>query len=109
MCMLDTGMRASGPKRERIDGMFIRTPIGARGHSHLRMPGAPIPLGPAEPHGNVRPHPGSKEHGGTTTMSRILRGVAAGWGAKKLGGGCVTTILVFVLLWWLLGNFGVFQ
>jgi hypothetical protein len=43
------------------------------------------------------------------TMSKILRGVAAGWGAKKLGGGCFTTVLVFVLLWWLLGNIGVFQ
>jgi len=39
-------------------------------------------------------------------MSRILRGLAAGWGAKRLGGGCVTTVLTFVLLWWLLGNCG---
>ena len=43
-------------------------------------------------------------------MSKILRGLAAGWGAKQLGGGCFTTVLVFVLLWWLLGNCGgVFQ
>jgi hypothetical protein len=49
------------------------------------------------------------EHGGTPTMSKILRGIAAGWGAKKLGGGCFTTVLIFLLLWWLLGNFGVFQ
>jgi hypothetical protein len=42
-------------------------------------------------------------------MSKILRGIAAGWGAKKLGGGCITTILVFILLWWLLGNFHIFQ
>jgi hypothetical protein len=44
-----------------------------------------------------------------TEMSKILRGLAAGWGAKKLGGGCFTTILVFILLWWLLGNFSIFQ
>ena len=42
-------------------------------------------------------------------MSKLLRGVAAGYGAKKLGGGCFSTILIFILLWWLLGNFGIFQ
>lgn len=42
-------------------------------------------------------------------MSKLLRGLAAGYGAKKLGGGCFTTVLVFILLWWLLGNFGIFQ
>lgn len=42
-------------------------------------------------------------------MSKLLRGVAAGWGAKQLGGGCFSTILVFLLLWWLLGNFDIFQ
>ena len=42
-------------------------------------------------------------------MSKLLRGVAAGWGASKLGGGCFTTILVFVLLWWLLGSFDIFK
>jgi hypothetical protein len=46
---------------------------------------------------------------GDNEMSKLLRGVAAGWGAKKLGGGCFTTILVFILLWWLLGNFSIFQ
>ena len=43
------------------------------------------------------------------SMSKLLRGVAAGWGAKKLGGGCFSTILVFILLWWLLGNFDLFR
>jgi hypothetical protein len=43
------------------------------------------------------------------TMSKLLRALAAGWGAKKLGGGCISTILIFLLLWWLLGNFGIFQ
>jgi hypothetical protein len=42
-------------------------------------------------------------------MSKILRGVAAGWGAKKLGGGCFTTVLVFVVLWWLLGGIDIFK
>ena len=42
-------------------------------------------------------------------VSKLLRGAVAGWGATKLGGGCVTTILVFVLLWWLLGSFQIFQ
>lgn len=42
-------------------------------------------------------------------MSKLLRGVAAGWGAKKFGGGGLTTVLVFVILWWLLGHFNVFR
>lgn len=36
-------------------------------------------------------------------MSKLLRGLVAGYGAKKLGGGCFSTVLVFFLLWWLLG------
>jgi len=42
-------------------------------------------------------------------MSKLLRGVVAGAGAWKLGGGCLTTILIFIVLWWLLGNFSIFQ
>ena len=42
-------------------------------------------------------------------MSKLLRGLAAGHGAKKLGGACFSTILIFVLLWWLLGHFGIFR
>jgi hypothetical protein len=42
-------------------------------------------------------------------MSKLLRGLAAGYGAKKLGGGCISTIIIFLILWWLLGNFGIFQ
>jgi hypothetical protein len=42
-------------------------------------------------------------------MSKLLRGVAAGYGAKKLGGGCFSTIIIFIILWWLLGNFGIFK
>jgi len=42
-------------------------------------------------------------------MSKLLRGIAAGWGAKKLGGGCLSTIVIFIILWWLLGHFGIFK
>jgi len=42
-------------------------------------------------------------------MSKLLRGLAAGYGAKKLGGGCLTTVIVFFLLWWVLGGFDIFQ
>ncbi|MGH7539660.1 MAG: hypothetical protein ACRELC_01555 [Gemmatimonadota bacterium] len=41
-------------------------------------------------------------------MSKLLRGLVAGYGAKKLGGGCISTILIFLLLWWLLGHFEIF-
>jgi hypothetical protein len=40
-------------------------------------------------------------------MRRIFRGVLAGWGASKLGGGCITTIIVFLVLWWLLRGIGI--
>ena len=36
-------------------------------------------------------------------MNNLLRTLAAGYGAKKLGGGCISTILIFILLYWLLG------
>ena len=42
-------------------------------------------------------------------VSKLLRGVAAGWGAKKLGGGCLSTVIVFVVLWYLLGHFDIFR
>ena len=42
-------------------------------------------------------------------MSKLLRGVAAGYGAKKLGGGCFSTVLIFILLYLLLGHFRIFQ
>ena len=43
------------------------------------------------------------------SMSKLLRGLAAGYGAKKMGGGCFSTVLIFILLWWLLGHFGIFR
>lgn len=42
-------------------------------------------------------------------MSKLLRGGVAGLGAWKLGGGLFGTIIVFALLWWLLGHFRIFQ
>lgn len=42
-------------------------------------------------------------------MSTILRGLAAGVGAKTLGGGCLSTVIIFIILWALLGNFEIFQ
>lgn len=36
-------------------------------------------------------------------MNNIFRGLIAGYGAKKLGGGCFSTILIFIVLWMLLG------
>ena len=39
-------------------------------------------------------------------MNNLIRGLIAGYGAKKLGGGCFSTILVFVLIWMALGMCG---
>ncbi|NNF57504.1 MAG: hypothetical protein HKN04_04615 [Rhodothermaceae bacterium] len=39
-------------------------------------------------------------------MNNLFRGLLAGYGAKKLGGGCFSTVLVFILLWVLLGTCG---
>ena len=46
----------------------------------------------------------------TRSMSKLLRAAAAGYGAKKLGGGCgCFGILIFIVLWLILGQFGIFQ
>jgi len=37
----------------------------------------------------------------------LLRTGIAGLGAWKLGGGIISTIVVFVLLYWILGGLGV--
>jgi hypothetical protein len=42
-------------------------------------------------------------------VSKLLRGIAAGWGAKKMGGGCLSTIVIFIVLWYLLGHFNIFR
>lgn len=38
-------------------------------------------------------------------MNGLLRGGLAGFGAWKLGGGLISTILIFLLIYWLLGKF----
>ena len=30
-------------------------------------------------------------------------------GAKKLGGGCFSTVIIFIILWYILGHFGIFK
>jgi hypothetical protein len=37
-------------------------------------------------------------------MNNLFRALIAGYGAKKLGGGCLGTVLVFVLIWVALGQ-----
>ena len=39
-------------------------------------------------------------------MNNIFRALIAGYGAKKLGGGCFSTILIFLLIFWALGMCG---
>ena len=38
-------------------------------------------------------------------MGNFFRTVLAGYGAHKLGGGCISTILIFIVLYWILGAF----
>ena len=38
-------------------------------------------------------------------MNSFFKTIIAGFTAKKLGGGCVTTIIIFVIIYWLLGKF----
>jgi hypothetical protein len=37
-------------------------------------------------------------------MPRWLRALIAGYGAKKLGGGCLSTIVIFVIIYFALGQ-----
>lgn len=37
-------------------------------------------------------------------MNSFFKTIIAGYGAKKLGGGCLGMIIVFVILYWLLGK-----
>ncbi|MBA9074999.1 hypothetical protein GGR22_003176 [Flavobacterium gossypii] len=36
-------------------------------------------------------------------MNGFFKTILAGWGAKKLGGGCLGTIILFFIIYWLLG------
>lgn len=37
-------------------------------------------------------------------MNKLLRALIAGWGAKKLGGGCISTIIIFIVIYYALGT-----
>jgi hypothetical protein len=37
-------------------------------------------------------------------MNKLVRGLIAAYGAKKLGGGCLGTIAVFFIIYMLLGH-----
>lgn len=37
-------------------------------------------------------------------MNNFVRTLIAGYGAKKLGGGCISTILIFIVIYWVLGQ-----
>lgn len=37
-------------------------------------------------------------------MNKLFRALIAGYGAKKLGGGCFGTILVFIIIYYALGT-----
>lgn len=37
-------------------------------------------------------------------MNNLFRSLIAGYGAKKLGGGCFSTILIFIIIYWSLGT-----
>lgn len=38
-------------------------------------------------------------------MNSFFKALIAGYGAKKLGGGCLGTIVVFIIIYYLLGLF----
>ncbi|NMH29006.1 ATP synthase F0 subunit B [Flavobacterium sp. SE-s28] len=38
-------------------------------------------------------------------MNGLFKTLIAGFTAKKLGGGCIGTIIVFIIVYWLLGKF----
>ena len=37
-------------------------------------------------------------------MPKWLRALIAGYGAKKLGGGCLSTIIIFIVIYYVLGT-----
>lgn len=36
-------------------------------------------------------------------MNKFFRALIAGWGAKKMGFGCFGTVIVFIIIYYLLG------
>jgi hypothetical protein len=41
-----------------------------------------------------------------STMSKVVRALVAGWGAKKVSGCGCAGLIVFIILWYLLGASG---
>jgi hypothetical protein len=37
-------------------------------------------------------------------MNNFFRAIIAAWGAKKLGGGCLSTVVIFIVVYTLLGK-----
>ena len=37
-------------------------------------------------------------------MNNLFRGLISGYGAKKLGGGCISTVAIFIIIWMVLGQ-----
>lgn len=37
-------------------------------------------------------------------MNKLVRGLLAAYGAKKLGGGCISTVIIFIVIYVLLGH-----
>jgi hypothetical protein len=37
-------------------------------------------------------------------MNNLLKGLISGYGAYKLGGGCLSTIVIFVVIWIILNQ-----
>lgn len=37
-------------------------------------------------------------------MNRFFRAIIAAWGASRLGGGCLSTIVIFIIIYSLLGK-----
>jgi len=38
-------------------------------------------------------------------MNGLFKTLIAGFTAKKLGGGCISIIIIFIIVYWLLGKF----
>ncbi len=38
-------------------------------------------------------------------MNGLFKTLIAGFTAKKLGGGCISMIIIFIIVYWLLGKF----
>ena len=37
-------------------------------------------------------------------MNNLFKGLIAGYGANKLGGGCISTVVIFIIIWVVMGQ-----